>query len=128
MPQMEVAYLTQDALLWPATGTDDDGNVTIDSATGTPVRVRWVAKRMEALDRKGSTIALDALAVVDRDVPDGSILWLGTQAEWAALSPAGESNRLHQAVTIGDVPDLKGRNHRRTLGLMRYGNRLPEVA
>lgn len=123
MPQMEVSYLPQDAVLWPATGVDDDGEVTV----GAPVeiRCRWVYKRMETLDRKGSTIALDALVVVDREVADNSLLWLGKLEDWYGTGSAGVGVGLHQMVTYSGTPDLKGRVQRRTLGLKRYKDRLP---
>lgn len=123
MPAPETAHLNQDAVLWAANGVDNYGEKTVGSPV--EIRVRWNAKRMETVDSKGSPMALDALAVVDRDVIDGSILWLGTLDDWYGTGSAGVGVGLHQVVTIETIRDVKGRATRRTVGLMRYKDRLP---
>ncbi len=125
MPALEVTDLNQLALLWPATGFDSFGQPVVGAPVEIPVR--WLTKRREVLDAKGDKIALDATAVVRQEVPMGSHVWLappGTRKGqalnvWYGTGSSGVPNELMEVKTFNLTPDLKARNQRRELGLMR---------
>jgi len=127
MPPLEVSDRFQDAVLWRLAGYDKSGNSTVFPAP-VPLKVRLVRKQTEMLDPKGNTVAVDATAVVDRDIGVGSILWEGCvedlDIEGTAMpSPSG----LLEIKAFSKTPDVRGREVRRTIGLMRYKDKLPFV-
>jgi hypothetical protein len=124
MPPPEVSHRTQWAVLWPATGYDDQGEVTV----GDPVeiKVRWTIGRGETTDKLGNTIALDASAVVDRVIVAESNMWLGRLEDWyGSNGSAGDSTELMRVVTYSEVKDIRGNATFRTVGLKRYRDALP---
>lgn len=120
MPPIETSDLHQTAVLWPADGSYDEyGNPAI----GEPVEVsvRWEFCREEVVGPQGSPTALDAMAVVDRVVPIDSRMWLGTLDDWYGESgSAGEDDEVLTVATYNEIPDVRGREFRRTVGLTRY--------
>ena len=118
---MENSSLEQKAVLWAANGSDDYGDVTIDAKI--EINVRWEEGRKEALDANGKTSAIDSTVYVDRTIPVGSIMWLGT-----LKTVADPPVNLRQVMNFESIPDLKGRNFRRSVVLMKYGNELPALA
>jgi hypothetical protein len=130
MPPLETSDLYQDAVLWPFAGADRYGQFTV--STPVPLLVRWVWKQTEMLDPQNNTIAVDATAVVDLDIRVGSIMWagclddlnlVGTGPPPVASSPPD----LYEVKAFNKTYDLRGRDVRRTLGLMKYRNKLPTV-
>lgn len=127
MPPLERTDCKQDALYWERTGWDREVNpVTADPVA---LKVRWVNKRREVIDRHGNTIALDATAVVKQEVADGSLMWLGTLAEWQGTGSGLVENQLMQVVWFDSATDIKHRvaagHVRRTVGLMRFRDAVP---
>lgn len=132
MPSIEVANLKQDAVLWPNNGYDAYGNPKVSGAV--PIKVRWRDTHREIVAPDGNTIAIDATATVPFDIAVDSIMWLGyiTDLGFGILSPGGPPIRIppKDAMLVKDfkrVPDIKGRKFRRTVQLMRAGDKLPNV-
>lgn len=123
MPALETRDLTQRAVLWPAQGYSDYGEAKVGAPVEVPVR--WLWGQAEALDKDGGTVALDAQAVVDREVPVGSKMWLGTLEGWYATGSGGTDAMLLEVKTSSEALDLKGRFAGREVGLMRFRGRLP---
>ena len=122
MPTLETDCLNQKAVYWAKNSKPDDfGEVTVDA--GIEIKVRWEVGNQEVADPQGRTIGIESLVVVDRDISVGSILWLGTIADIA--NPPVD---LRQVVIFNSIPDDKGRNFRRTVGVIRYSNSLPALA
>jgi len=121
---METSDLHQLAVYWTANGYDDYGEPKIDAAV--EISTRWEIGNFEALDPQGNTISVDALVVVDREIPIGSILWLGDLADLPA-DPANYVD-LRQVVSTSYVPDVKNRATRRTVGVIRHNNEIPTTA
>lgn len=119
MPQQELAYLTQTAVLWNSTGiVDRFGQIEV----GDPIEVpcRWNEGAGEALDAQGNTIALDASVVLDRRVLSGSQMWLGTLAAWNAGAKDLTPNYLMEVKTTKVTLDVKGRASFYGVGLVRF--------
>lgn len=121
MPAQETTSRHQKAVLWAANGVTDYGKIKVDAAA--EIDVRWEEGLQEAVDPNGETIAIDAMVVVDQDVVVGSIMWLGEKDDLA--TPPVD---LKQVVSFNKIPDIKGREFRRTIGLIRFSNKLPALA
>ena len=125
MPDQEIAYLLQTALLWPFAGYDGYGQHTVG-----PVQellppyhgVRWNDNRSEAMDPKGNTVSLDASVIVSKDIAIGSRMWRGTLEEWNGAGTGSVSSQgdLYEVKTTSRIPDLRNSAVFRQLGLMRY--------
>lgn len=120
MVTVETSHRLQRAVLWKASGFDNNGKVTVDPAE--EIDVRWVEKRRGTLDAQGNTIAVDATAVVDQEIVVGSILWLGNMDDLPAIPV-----NLKQVATYDETPDLRGRETARSVGLVRYSETLPSL-
>lgn len=123
MPAPEVSFLRQKAVLLPATGTDDYGRKSVGTAV--EIDCRWINKRSEVLAPNGQTIAVDATVIVKREIPIGSVLWLGRLADWAGTGFGEDDGTLMESVSYNETPDLKARVTRRTVGLIRRADALP---
>ena len=118
---MESSSLHQKAVLWTFSSYDNQGEAKVSAAT--EIDVRWEESVRETLDPKGNVIAADATVVVDRDIANHSIMWLGAEDDLA--SPPVD---LYQVISFSKIPDVKGRNFRRVVLLMKYSDELPELA
>lgn len=118
MTRLSKARLHQKAVYWAADGHDDYGDVKV--AAPVNINVRWEERQSEVLDSDGNTIRIDAVVVVDREMAAGGILWLGEEADL----PDSPTN-LKQVVIYSTIPDVKGREFRRVVKLIKYSNELP---
>jgi hypothetical protein len=126
VPSPEANNRYQDAVLWPISGTDRYGEQT--RGTRVQLRVRWNATHREMLDAQGNRIAIEAEAVVDRVVANGSVMWLGTIAQWDATGVTSTNSELMEVVSYEETKDVKGRYTERVVNLRRFRNTLPESA
>lgn len=116
MPVMETAWRYQKAMLRAAEGFDNYGNPRV---ANTPVEldVRWEQTDREVTDPQGNNVGVDIMAVVDREVPVGSVLWFGSD-----VKPTAD---LRYVVSYQETPDVKGRHYRRVLYLARVSDQRP---
>lgn len=114
-------YRFQKAVLWTFAGYDGHAEVKVNAAA--EIDVRWEEGRRQVLDADGNNIAIDAMVVVGREIAVDSIMWLGALAD-VATPPVN----LMQVVTKKSIPDVKAREFRRTVGLVKYSNELPTLA
>ena len=122
MPALETRDRKQDAVLWQRSGYDKHGQATVEQPVA--LKVRWEDKFVEVLDPKGNTIGVDATAVVDRNVSVGSIMWLGCLDK---LGPGASPQGLMEVKAFNSTPDIRNRAQRRTVGLMRFRDKLPTI-
>ncbi len=121
MPPLETDGRLQKAVLWAANDTDRYGELKVDAAI--QIDIRWETGQKEAVDPQGNTIAFESTVIVDRVIPVGSILWLGEKNDL----PNPPTNLRH-VVDYSEIPDVKGRNFRRVVSLMKHSNELPALA
>lgn len=121
MPSIETACRHQKAVLWMANSFNDQGEQTIGAAVSLDVRHEIGHRSMT--NPKGKLIAVDSIAVVDRAITVGSIFWPGNLDDVA--DPPVD---LLRVAAYAETPDVKGRDIRRTIGLVRYDNALPDLA
>lgn len=126
MPPHELAWRYQKAVLWAA--REVRGRVVVDEhgepRVGAPeeIEVRWVFGRTEALDSMGNTVSVDATAVVDRRIPEGSNMWLGCLEDWVGTGSGDEESNVMYVKAYNEALDIKGRVTARTIGLMYFRN------
>jgi hypothetical protein len=128
MPPMESDLRNQKAVLWDATGAIDDyGRPVVEAPEN--VWVRWELRNIQVVDRQGNLVGLDGEVVVDRKVGIGSQMWLAPDQsansdtateQWYGTGSAGDDSEVMEVVTYSDIPDIKGRHHRREVGIRRY--------
>lgn len=123
MPALETHDRYQDAVLWVRTGQDFHGRPLL--ADPIDLKVRWVPTKREVQDAHGNTIAIDAVAVVDRNIVVGSLMWLGRIEELPGTEPGAIPTDVMYVVTAPETSDLKNRFVRRTVNLARYSDSLP---
>ena len=121
MPDMEVEDLHQKAVYQAANGFGEYGEPKVDAAIEIPVR--WETRRKEIQDGEGNTIVLESNAVVDREIKIGSTLWLGELTDYPATP-----TDLRKAVIYTEIPDVKNRVARRTVGMIKLSDTLPDLA
>lgn len=157
MPALESLDCHQDAVLWRAvtdiygrTKADKYGDVRVKTnvVIGNPVsfispeilKVRWEDVKKQMTLPNGNTVAIDALVVIkasgpgapsNPDIPVGSRMWKGSQAELEAFFTDDTSFEptvgIMYVLGFNDTPDLKNRsaNTRRVLMLTRDRDALP---
>lgn len=121
MPAFETMDLHDTAVLWVRSGKDKYNEPTVTAPI--EVMVRWTFTDSRMVNKNGDEVQLDAEVVVSRDVPYDSLLWLGTLSDWQGVGSGGQDTELMQVKVKRYAQDIKGRNTRRTLGLMRYKNK-----
>jgi hypothetical protein len=88
------------------------------------------------MDPQGNTISVDVTAVVDRRIRPGSLMWIGCVDDLnlvgTAFAGAGAEPRafypdrgIHEVKAYNETKDVRGRERRHTVGLMRWRDRFP---
>lgn len=123
MPAPEHSHRTQTALLWAVIGVDAHNEPVV----GLPdeIQVRWENARVQMASADGTVVTVDATAVVGRDVNEGSLMRLGDLEDWNGTGSNDDDNGLMQVVAFSKVPDVKGRNFRRVVGMIRFRDEVP---
>ena len=132
-PPPELAWLTDKAVLWLASGysyrgqpkTDDSGDVLRESEPE-EINCRWEATLSEGGGAQRMASLYDARVRVDRFIPEGSILWKGDLADWYGTGSGDPDGELMRVVKLDESKDLKGKVTGRIVGLKRYRGSLPE--
>lgn len=119
MPAHEGRYRYQKAVLWPAEAEPDQYGRAI---VGDPVeiRVRWINQLGWMDDPKGNTVPVDAKVHVDRAVPVGSQMWLGSLSSFVGSGSGVDDGGIMYVVAYKVTPSIKNRANRRMLGLQRF--------
>jgi len=112
----------QKAVLWLWDGTSVDDYGKAKPAVAIEISVRWEEVNKEVTDSEGLTIGIASQVVVDRDIPIGSLLWLGAIADIA--SPPVN---IRQVVMVNKAQNFNGREIRRTVLLKKYSDSLPTL-
>lgn len=120
MPDPETSDLLQKATYWSATGNIDKNGKPTVTATEIQINVRWLLTKDEIIDSFGTVVGFDELAIVDRVIPIHSILWLGKLEDLP--SPLVD---LREVIDFKEIPDALNRVFKRTVKMIRFGNRLP---
>jgi hypothetical protein len=125
MPPMEVSDLVDEAVLWPLAGYDSYSEPTLGEPCEIPCR--WVGKNRVVKDAKGNTITLVATVVVDRSIPNHSVLWRGCldDLDDRGRPPAGST--LVTVEAYNETSDVKGRETRRSVDVSTFNGTLPAV-
>lgn len=132
MPAFDAISRRQKAVLWPPTQPDQYGQQQMGEPSN--IRVRWINKKRLMAGPEGQQILVDATAVVGQEVAPESLMWLATDnsptsdtalEQWYGVGSSGDIAALMEVVAYEDTPDIKARQFRRTVGLVRYKGSLP---
>lgn len=117
---LETDDLRQRAVYWEGNGRADDSTWKVKS----PVEIccRWLTNIRDPKQATNETLVYDARVYVDRQIPEGSILWEGDLKSLPLLPTP-----LFQFVGRDKTPDLKGTKVRRCVYLIRYGDTVPTI-
>jgi hypothetical protein len=125
MPPLETNDRQQRACVW----TVANNRYGQKRVTGGPaeITVRWNDVHKQVRDAEGNTVTIEAEVVLgDDEVAIGQIMWLGRIKD---LPGTGFEHVPEVGIMIVygsyKTPDIKGRNFRRTLQLMRLTDTLP---
>lgn len=113
----------QDVVYWAKSSKSKFNEPTVSS--GVALKVRWIDKQEESLDANNQVIKTDVTVKVDRSIAIGSIFWKGKLRDLP--SPVSDTTNLYQVVTSREVPNIKNRSTRYTVGLIRYSDTMPTV-
>lgn len=109
MPAPEQGWVTGYAVVWLANGYGEDGSPTIDASPVSDMPVNTSRRQRQIRNAKGELINIDATARVDREVPIGSIVFLGTADEYNAMTEAEQAVAGYYEVIGNSVThDVKG--------------------
>ena len=108
----------QDFLYYENEGVDDDGEVTV--AAKVPLKGRLIKGSREIQNGQSETFTVDGVLVGhDRTMKIHSLV--------QELINDGTQTDIYEIVESREVPDIKGRNIRRTAYLIRYKNSFPAI-
>ncbi len=120
MPPIETADLEQTAALWAATGGYDRYGEPEVAASPVDVACRWNDAKGEVGGADGHRISYDASVVLDREVPVGSRMYLGSAEDWAGTGSGGTVSEVLRVVHMAVTVSLKNRFTRYEAKLARY--------
>lgn len=120
MPPLEYLDLEDYAVLWEATGRNDDNGNPVVSDTPVEIRCRWEEGNIESPAPQTQDLVVDAVIATGRQLPMGSILWEGRLADVATAT-----RDLYEVINRSRAKDLRGRISRYEFGLKRYTDTLP---
>lgn len=124
MPVLEQMDRYDKAVLWPFAGYDLSGQPYVSQDGREEVEVRWNHQRKQVMDAAGNTVVIDGTVIIDRAVTVGSVLWEGEESDIPGTAYTPESN-LFLVYSSNNSKDLKGRNTRYELMVVRHSNTLP---
>lgn len=108
----------QDFLYYQNNGIDDDGEVTVLDKV--PLKGRLIKGSREIQNGQSESFTVDGVLVGhDRTVKIHSLI--------QELINDGSTTDIYEIVESREVPDIKGRNIRRTAYLIRYKKSFPTV-
>lgn len=123
MPAFETLDLKQDAIIWLRVGQDRYGQPVLSQPQ--EIKCRWLVDLGQSADPQSNTVQGSGKMIValnEHDVPNGSIIREGKICD--VPTPA---DKLFTVILVDGIPDLKNRNQRTTLSLMKYSDTLPTV-
>lgn len=123
MPAFETADLQQNAVIWLSVGQDRYGSPVLSQPQ--EIKCRWLVDLGQSADPQSNTVQGTGKLIVsltEHQVPNGSIIREGKICDIS--TPV---NKLFIVTLVDGIPDLKNRNQRTTLTVMRYSDILPTV-
>jgi hypothetical protein len=120
MPRPETWGRYQKAVLWAFAGQDSNNEPVCYEPV--EISVRWMADSKKIQSAEGNEITIVGMVHVNLLVEPRSVIWLGELAD----RPVRPSN-LCEVVSFNDTADIKGRLSYRTLSVMRFKNRYPNL-
>lgn len=106
-------FLKQDAVLWNYAGNDPFGKPKYDPPV--EIKCRWEETSETFLGSKSTeTQVSKAVVMVDRDVKELDVLWLGTLSLLVDPSKPFKQDKAYAVQKFEKIPDRKARKFLRT--------------
>ena len=118
----------QDAVLWDFAGSHDADGLP-QCHTPVDIVVQWkTSRRIVNLPDRGP-VALSAEAIVAQKISLHSIMWLGLYEDFLddGSGSGMDDPELHEVVSYQEQKDLKGRETRRVIGLVKWRKSPPTI-
>lgn len=126
MPPIESAMLVQRAVLWAYVRDDKNGEPVVDAPI--EIKCRLNHTRNVNRDAQASPTATSESVAVDREIPESSIMYLGTLEDVCGTGTGMlEAANLRIVSMYNETPDIKGREVQRNVTLERYRKSLPTI-
>jgi hypothetical protein len=124
MPAVELDGRYQKSVLWVKTGDDAHGEPIVDDPV--EIMARWERGTRYARSPEGTTIAVDHMVYVDREITAHSLLWKGLLEDLTGTSvPDGP---IFQVEFYEEIPDVDCRAFERIVAVTRFRDSLPTVS
>jgi len=102
-------FLKQKAVYWARAGQDVHANPTYSA--GVEVSCRWESSDEEVVGPDETKIVSHHLALVDQDMINGSLIWLGELASWTGSDPPTASTTdVFSILSLSKIPDMTAEN------------------
>ncbi len=125
MPSNEGMGLVHKAVLWKRVGTDKNSRPIV-SSTPEEIECRWDGRSRIVYNAQGEPIAVDATAVVDREIAEGSALVRGKIDDLPGTGQTPVRNVMEVA-SYDFTDDLRGMETHREIGMVRSADTLPRT-
>jgi len=123
MPPMESSDRNQFGVMWAPAGHTRTGDKKVSA--GVELGLRWEDATETNRPNKSDEEQFDAMIVVGQDILVGSIFWKGKSDDLP--SPVTDVTNLYEVIIFRKIPDVKGRNFRRTCLLKKWSDTLPTI-
>lgn len=107
MPDIAKKFRRQYAVYWEAGPDNEFARPTFKEPV--EVRCRWDDVTEAFINRQGNQTISSAIVLVDRDMVEGSFLWLGKLEELESLEHTG-NERAMVIQKFERIPDIKAKN------------------
>lgn len=124
MPPLETYDLHQDAIYWEKLGDNRFGEPRLDSPVD--LKVRWINARADLMGPEGNNISVDATVITNQDVVIGSIMRQGTIDDYTGTGTALDVDEVYTVAAFAKIPSLNNKYYYRSVGLVKYGSRIPQ--
>lgn len=107
--------LYQKAVYWPLAGFYNNGTPRLGTPIEIDVRWEWTKRTIKGPD--GSPVSIDATVDLDREIPQGSQMWLGELEDLPTNTE--DYDNLMTVVSYDNIPDIQGVETQRSVQLKR---------
>lgn len=107
-------FCKQDAVYFAPGAKDKFGSTAFSDPVA--VRVRWEDKKTEVLLEGAIRVTASHHILINQDVEEGGLLWLGTLEDWEALNIAAVQASLpdhHRIVSFNKIPNMRATDYLR---------------
>ena len=103
--RMVKRYLKQTAVYWGVDAFDADGRPIYEEAV--EISCRWEDKGEQYLDKQGHDHVSNSVVIIDRDVVEQGVLWLGSLEDVESQNEPLKNDGAYEIKKFEKIPDRK---------------------